>query len=152
MCTYYYLHHHHIYPCTRDIEFIIHYVYCAAATLDETSQNQLACPNIADHAQQNGGPGVDFNNPCASGGCLASPDCSLGRCRLQELNGLWKCCRCGLGGNRYPCCHHPMRKSPDTLCYHQCCQDCEADGASRAGSGQPGRGTAGGRRESQVAI
>lgn len=152
MCTYYYLHHHHMYPCNRDIEFFIHYVYCAAATFDESSRIQYACPNISDHAQQNGSPGVDFNNPCASGGCLASPDCSLGRCRLQELNGLWKCCQCGLGGNRYPCCHHPMRKSPDTLCYHQCCQGCEADGALKAGLGRSGQGAGGGRRERQVTI
>lgn len=127
MCTYYYLHHHHMPPCTRDIEFVIHYVYCSAATIDESSQTWHACANITYHDQQHGNPGIDFNNPCASGGCLASPACSLGRCRLEELNKLWICCQCGLGGNRYPCCHHPMKRSPDALCYHQCCQYCLPD-------------------------
>ncbi|KAF3760328.1 hypothetical protein M406DRAFT_343443 [Cryphonectria parasitica EP155] len=127
MCTYYYLHYHHIYPCTRDIEFVIHYIYCQDATFDQATQTQQPCPNISYHDQANGNPGIDFTNPCASGGCLASPDCSLGRCRLQELGGLWICCRCGFGGNRYPCCYHLMRRSPDSLCYHQCCQDCQPD-------------------------
>lgn len=137
MCTYYYLHHHHMHPCTRDIEFVIHYVYCPAATFDESSQTRHPCHDVSYHDQQNGG--IDFSNPCATGGCLASPDCSLGRCQLQELNNLWVCCQCGLGGNRYPCCHHPMKKSPDTLCYHQCCKACHPDttfGTGQAGSGQ----------------
>ncbi|ROV92873.1 hypothetical protein VSDG_06336 [Cytospora chrysosperma] len=89
MCTYYYLHHHHSAPCTRDIEFAFHYVFCPAATFDETCRKWDPCQSVSYYDQQNGNPGVDFNNPCASGGCLASAECSLGQCRLEELNGLW---------------------------------------------------------------
>lgn len=141
MCTYYYLHHHHSAPCTRDIEFAFHYVFCPAATFDETCRKWDPCQSVSYYDQQNGNPGVDFNNPCASGGCLASAECSLGQCRLEELNGLWVCCQCGLGGNTYRFCNHPMKKSPDTLCYHQCCQDCQPDNtAPHAAEGGSGSG------------
>lgn len=140
MCIYYYLHHHHSAPCTRDIEFVIHYVFCPAATLDATFQTWSACPDTSYFDEQSGSLGIDFNNPCASGGCLASPKCSRGACRLEELNGLWVCCRCGLGGNTYPVCYHPMKKSPDSLCYHKCCLGCEPDVAGGPGAGGAGTG------------
>lgn len=140
MCIYYYLHHHHSAPCTRDIEFVIHYVFCPAATLDETFQTLSACADTSYFDEQSGSLGIDFNNPCASGGCLASPKCSRGACRLEELNGLWVCCRCGLGGNTYPVCYHPMKKSPDSLCYHKCCLGCNPDVAAGSGAGRAGPG------------
>lgn len=132
MCTYSYFHHHHMYPCNRDIEYVIQYIYCPAATFDQSTQSQLACLNTSyhDHHHSNDGthvPVLDLANPCANGGCLASPDCHLGKCRLADLNGLWVCCRCGLGGNRFTSCHHPMKKSPDALCYHRCCETCLPD-------------------------
>ncbi|OIW29428.1 hypothetical protein CONLIGDRAFT_713962 [Coniochaeta ligniaria NRRL 30616] len=167
MCTYYYLHHHHIAPCTRNIDIVVHYVFCSAAgtvpvqsvdssspftatntastsvgadytsgssssnTLSATSGSQdqgqtsvqTACSNVYFDPSQS----VDYSDPCASGGCLTSPDCSSGACRLEQLNGCWTCCRCGQGGNRYRWCRHRMRRSPDTFCYHVCCGDCTAD-------------------------
>ncbi|KAB5550874.1 hypothetical protein GE09DRAFT_153005 [Coniochaeta sp. 2T2.1] len=156
MCTYYYLHHHHISPCTRDIDIVVHYVFCSAAgtatpqstdhsspfspssaasapaasaksdttTTSNSSQAvQTPCSNLYFDPSQS----VDYSDPCASGGCLASPDCSSGACRLDQLNGRWTCCRCGQGGNRYRWCRQRMRRSPDTFCYHVCCGGCTAD-------------------------
>ena len=71
--------------------------------------------------------GLDYNNPCAAGGCLVSQPCSSGQCRLEDLGGRWTCCRCSRGGNGFRWCAHPMRKVPDTLCYHVVCQGCWAD-------------------------
>lgn len=167
MCTYYYLHHHHITPCTRTIDIVVHYGFCPAATMGtapsgdssgpfstastsaaetakETSpgagssvtsgfqdlrQNQVQtpCSNLYFDPSQS----VDYSDPCASGGCLASPNCSSGACRLEQLNGRWTCCLCGRGGNRYRWCRHRMRRSPDTFCYHVCCGDCTADETSQ---------------------
>src|SRR5689334_1074077 len=133
MCTYYYLHHHHISPCTRDIDIVVHYVFCSAAGTSVTQSTdhsspfspssststpgaagktdansttaaasntshpaiQTPCSNLYFDPSQS----VDYSDPCASGGCLASPDCSSGACRLEQLNGRWTCCRCGQGGN-----------------------------------------------------
>jgi hypothetical protein len=169
MCTYYYLHHHHISPCTRDIDIVVHYVFCPAASTIPVQAADYSSPFIATstastpvlRAENRGenfpattssatsesqdqsqtpvqtpcsklyfdpSQSVDYNDPCASGGCLASPDCSSGACRLEQLNGHWACCRCGQGGNRYRWCRHRMRRSPDTFCYHVCCGDCTADG------------------------
>lgn len=84
---------------------------------------QVPCDNIYFDPSQS----VDYNDPCATGGCLASPDCTSGKCRLVQLNRHWKCCRCSRGGNRYRWCRHRMRRSPDTFCYHVCCSECTAD-------------------------
>jgi hypothetical protein len=156
MCTYYYLHHHHTEACGRAIDIVVHYVFCSAATTASapcsesftsasatsttsggttTSQSsdgqpiRVPCANLYFDPSQS----VDYNNPCATGGCLASPDCTSGACRLVELNGHWKCCRCGRGGNRYRWCRHRMRRSPDTFCYHVCCAECTADQGTEAG-------------------
>jgi len=51
---------------------------------------------------------VDYMDPCATGGCLASPECSSGGCRLEQLDGRWTCCQCGRGGNEYRWCRHRM--------------------------------------------
>jgi hypothetical protein len=155
MCTYYYLHHHHISPCTRDIDIVVHYVFCPAANTVSAQSADCSGPFTATKAENTtwSSPGttnisgtqdplpptpcsnlyfdpsqsVDYSDPCASGGCLASPDCSSGACRLEQLNGRWTCCRCGQRGNRYRWCRHRMRRSPDTFCYHVCCGDCAAD-------------------------
>ncbi|KAK0636395.1 hypothetical protein B0T17DRAFT_80562 [Bombardia bombarda] len=122
MCTYYYLHHHHVSPCNRDIDMVVHYYFCTAALVDPSTGSKHPCNNVQyDHTQN-----VDYTNPCATGGCLASPDCSSGGCRLEQLNGRWTCCKCRRGGNQYRWCHHRSRKSPDTFCYHVVCNDCKA--------------------------
>ncbi|KAG7289409.1 hypothetical protein NEMBOFW57_005780 [Staphylotrichum longicolle] len=90
---------------------------------------------------------VDTSNPCASGGCLPSPDCSSGGCRLAQLGGRWACCLCGGRGNEYRWCQHQMRTSPDTFCYHVCCEGCWADpwptnsSSSASGGSGPGSGS-----------
>lgn len=167
MCTYYYLHHHHIAPCTRDIDIIVHYVFCPAASTVSAQNVDSSTPFTArsatsrsaaraegnppgvtssaasgsqDQSQTEAGvqtpcsnlyfdpsQSVDYSDPCAWGGCLISPDCSSGACRLEQLNGRWTCCRCGQGANRYRWCRHRRRRSPDTFCYHVCCGDCTAD-------------------------
>ncbi|KAK4211047.1 hypothetical protein QBC37DRAFT_427801 [Rhypophila decipiens] len=121
MCTYHYLHHHHVSPCTRDIDMVVHYSFCPDATIDSSTGSQMPCDNVQyDYTQT-----VDYTDPCATGGCLTSPDCSSGGCRLEQLNGRWKCCKCGRGGNEYRWCCHRMRNSPDTFCYHVCCSNCK---------------------------
>ncbi|KAK0727484.1 hypothetical protein B0T26DRAFT_637442 [Lasiosphaeria miniovina] len=125
MCTWSYLHHHHLYPCTREIDMVVHYAFCRSAPVD-TAGSQLPCDNLTyDHTQA-----VDYNNPCATGGCLASPDCSSGACRLEQLNGRWICCQCNRGANEYRWCRHRRRGSPDTFCYHVCCAGCREDSRS----------------------
>ncbi|KAH9996741.1 hypothetical protein F4779DRAFT_185163 [Xylariaceae sp. FL0662B] len=32
MCTYYYLHYHHLAPCAREIEYAVEYAFCANST------------------------------------------------------------------------------------------------------------------------
>ncbi|KAI0505146.1 hypothetical protein F5B22DRAFT_628701 [Xylaria bambusicola] len=36
MCTYYYLHYHHVAPCSKGIEYAIQYSFCPNATTTET--------------------------------------------------------------------------------------------------------------------
>jgi len=114
MCNFYYLHLHHLDTCTRRIEFVVNYDFCASAVVDPATSQQKPCQALFyDHGRS----GVlDYDNPCASGGCLASPDCSSGACRLEQLNGRWLCCRCGRGGNTQNWCRHPLKRSPDTFC------------------------------------
>lgn len=129
MCLFYYLHHHHIPPCYRDVDIVVHYIFCNHSAVDAATGVQLPCANVSyDHTQSS----VDYNNPCASGGCLASPDCSSGACRLAQLNGRWICCQCERGGNTLRWCFHPMKTSPDTFCYHVCCSDCAPDASDEA--------------------
>ncbi|KAL0466039.1 hypothetical protein QR685DRAFT_536741 [Neurospora intermedia] len=45
MCTYHYLHHHHIPPCPKDLYFVIHYLFCSDATIDFTTGNRQPCSN-----------------------------------------------------------------------------------------------------------
>lgn len=70
---------------------------------------------------------IDYANPCATGGCLVSPGCTAGSCRLEDLGGRWICCQCFRGGNTFRWCAHPMKKVPDTMCYHVVCEHCCAD-------------------------
>ncbi|KAI1499557.1 hypothetical protein F5X99DRAFT_273286 [Biscogniauxia marginata] len=156
MCTYYYLHYHHVSPCTRDVDYAVHYSFCANATTmteasgtsplsghpttaaiandsgaigvgNEQSVVQQPCAALTYAPEYNPVEGIDYNNPCATGGCLVSQQCSSGGCRLQDLGGRWTCCRCHRGGNTFRWCVHPMKKVPDALCYHVICQDCQAD-------------------------
>ncbi len=136
MCTYYYLHRHHTPPCRRPIDYVLHYGFCHMATRDGAAAGAgglLPCAALVFDPGQS----VDCGNPCALGGCTPSPDCSSGACRLADLNGVWICCQCRRGGNLFRWCGHRMRSSPDTLCYHVCCQSCEPDaaGAAQAGGG-----------------
>lgn len=196
MCTYYYLHYHHVSPCTREIDYTLQYDYCENSTMvrpapssaghtrssrsaraysnqtqstssqmgpasslssssapASTSARSMALSSQAHqqhHAAQgsaaenvripclvvtpatdfglaDGGCVMDYANPCATGGCLVSAGCSSGSCRLEDLGGRWVCCRCCRGGNTFRWCAHPMRKVPDTMCYHTVCGECWAD-------------------------
>ncbi len=187
---YYYLHYHHVEPCRRNVEYALHYSYCANSTIElaagptpfagpagalpgpnhrnnNINDNDGNSSNDHHHHQQLqlaqqpcgeltyapeyynavggggvgigvgvggvGGEGTSYsengndNNPCATGGCLVSQHCSSGGCRLEDLGGRWTCCKCQRGGNTYRWCVHPMKKVPDTLCYHVVCQGCRAD-------------------------
>ncbi len=119
---------HHIPPCTRPTETEPRYVYCPQATTDATTKEQQACGSQTYDDSQGW---FDFDNPCSSSPCLLSTKCSAGGCRLEQLSGRWKCCRCQRGGNGYTHCQQPMRSSPDTFCYHVCCADCGADPVAR---------------------
>ncbi|KAK1835903.1 hypothetical protein QBC39DRAFT_388377 [Podospora conica] len=122
MCYYYYGHHHHLPPCTRDIDIAVYYSFCRAATVDAAGTQQPCSYLQYDDTQI-----IDYQDPCATGGCMPSPECETGGCRLLQLNGRWKCCQCRRGGNEGRMCRHPMRGSPDTFCYHNCCPNCQAD-------------------------
>ncbi|KAI1637590.1 hypothetical protein F4809DRAFT_640449 [Biscogniauxia mediterranea] len=146
MCTYYYLHYHHVAPCARPIDYAVHYTFCGHAAAPAPSgnnnnnnnnpdnhhhqQGQSPCAALAYDPASTGAGGMEAAG-CAAGEtgcCLVSQQCSSGGCRLQDLGGRWTCCRCRRGGNTFRWCVHPMRKVPDTLCYHVVCQDCQADG------------------------
>ncbi|KAL8377452.1 hypothetical protein RB595_008234 [Gaeumannomyces hyphopodioides] len=154
MCTYYYLHHHHLAPCARPVDIVVSYAYCQDATdvcypehataaaagglsnsQQQQQQQQQPCQKLYfDPAQSV----LDYSDPCASGGCLASPECASGACRLEDLGGRWMCCACRRRGNRFRWCRHPKRKSPDTFCYHTCCHNCTRDPATGDGDGDGG--------------
>ncbi|KAI1076682.1 hypothetical protein F5B20DRAFT_584102 [Whalleya microplaca] len=141
MCTYYYLHYHHLAPCAREIEYAVQYAFCVNSTYtpahhhhtrplgnDEGQQGvQQPCEALTYAPECNPTEGIDYNDPCATGGCLVSQQCSSGGCRLEDLGGSWVCCQCARGGNTYRWCVHPMRKIPDALCYHAVCQNCRSD-------------------------
>ncbi|KAH6655188.1 hypothetical protein BKA67DRAFT_534122 [Truncatella angustata] len=176
MCTYYYLHYHHIAPCARDIDYSLQYDFCENSTIVRSvpspsstarnanigsNQNRAAAPfspssttttsapsttahrprtPVIDyiqqpcasltHASEYNTPAemIDYSNPCATGGCLLSSGCTSGQCRLEDLGGRWVCCCCLRGGNAFRWCAHPMKKVPDTMCYHTVCEGCWADG------------------------
>lgn len=72
---------------------VVHYSYCpdAIATSDG---GLLPCNNPAQwdettQAAMMVGLAGDYDDPCATGGCLVSPDCSSGGCRVGELGGRW---------------------------------------------------------------
>jgi hypothetical protein len=48
----------------------------------------------------------------ATGGCLMSPDCESGACRLALLGGRWMCCQCGGRGNGETWCEYCSTSSP----------------------------------------
>ncbi|KAK2069450.1 hypothetical protein P8C59_004032 [Phyllachora maydis] len=149
MCTWYYLHHHHLPPCPRPIDIVVHWVFCADAPASASSLSPMsvsgprppACAGpaprdpCANTRHDAGAPPLNPSSPCASGGCLVSPACTSGACRLAQLRGRWRCCACGRGGNEYRWCRHRMPKCPDTFCYHLCCGACVADPAA---DGRPG--------------
>ncbi|CAJ2510522.1 Uu.00g133310.m01.CDS01 [Anthostomella pinea] len=144
MCTYYYLHYHHMAPCTREVEYALHYYFCPNSTTEAPGSSplgpvdgsnmegtdqlvQLPCDDLTYAPEYNPIEGIDYNNPCATGGCLLSQQCSSGGCRLEDLGGRWVCCKCERGGNSFRWCVHPMKRIPDTLCYHVVCHNCRAD-------------------------
>ncbi|KAK8036104.1 hypothetical protein PG993_008718 [Apiospora rasikravindrae] len=105
----------------------------AAASNNHHSHSQ----NGTSNSNTGGGSETvfDYNNPCATGGCLFSQGCGSGQCRLEQLGGRWVCCRCRRGGNSFRWCAHPMRRVPDTLCYHTVCLGCWADQGHDPGQG-----------------
>jgi hypothetical protein len=154
MCTYYYLHYHHVAPCARGVEYAVHYSFCENSTMEalphdnsplglggslhlmglgggsaaeEEQLVQQPCDELAHAPEYDPAVGIDYANPCAAGGCLVSQHCASGGCRLEELGGRWVCCRCSRGGNTFRWCVHPMRKVPDALCYHVVCRNCRID-------------------------
>ncbi|OTA98316.1 hypothetical protein M426DRAFT_70034 [Hypoxylon sp. CI-4A] len=140
MCTYYYLHYHHLAPCTREIEYVSYYSFCPNSTWEASDQTTMSFSGVgnAESSQQwiqqpcealTFAPieGLDYGNPCASSGCLISQQCSSGACRLEDLGGNWICCQCHRGGNTLRWCVQPMKKIPDALCYHAICQSCLPD-------------------------
>ncbi|KAI1110590.1 hypothetical protein F5Y14DRAFT_454907 [Nemania sp. NC0429] len=165
MCTYYYLHYHHVAPCARGVEHAVHYSFCENSTVaaipnNNNNNNALAlrpvsasvpvsmsmsmsmsmgagpgdyqlvqqpCDELTHAPEYDPAVGIDYANPCATGGCLVSQHCASGGCRLDELGGRWICCRCSRGGNTFRWCVHPMRKVPDALCYHVVCRNCRMD-------------------------
>ncbi|AEO56699.1 hypothetical protein MYCTH_2057234 [Thermothelomyces thermophilus ATCC 42464] len=127
MCHWSYSHHHHLPPCTQPIEMVVNYNYCQDAVADPVTGEVMPCKYTYfgdDAAMINQ---VDYDDPCATGGCLISPACESGVCRLAQLGGRWACCRCGGRGNEYRWCQHRLRASPDTFCYHVCCDACRPD-------------------------
>ncbi|KAL2268906.1 hypothetical protein VTJ83DRAFT_3752 [Remersonia thermophila] len=137
MCTWSYAHYHHLPPCNRSIEMAVNYSYCQFATKDPTTGGFIPCESTHfgdDVALLNQ---IDYNDPCAIGGCLISPDCHMGVCRVAQLGGRWICCQCGGQGNESRQCMHRMRSSPDTFCYHEICEGCRADPAGAALSASP---------------
>ncbi|TLS25205.1 hypothetical protein PpBr36_07911 [Pyricularia pennisetigena] len=165
MCTSYYVHYHHLPTCYRPIHIALEYAFCPAATEAATTttttstsspqqQGTAAAAAAASQDYQDGQQqrrqqrqpcqalhhdpwaSVDLADPCAAGGCFSvSPECGSGLCRLNDLGGCWACCSCGRGGNTYRWCRHMMKKSPDTFCYHTCCETCTADPVSGGGGG-----------------
>ena len=143
MCTYYYLHFHHVHPCIRPANYTVEYSFCSQATIlgnpngagQNNRQQQVEkqpCAALTYAADLSSLPGmgtefVDHSDPCSIGGCFVNQYCSSGGCRLEEVGGVWVCCHCRRGGNMYRCCQHPMKKVPDTLCYHMVCERCWAD-------------------------
>lgn len=127
MCTYCYLHHHHVPPCTRAPDIVVHWDFCPNAVKNpsRSSNGTKTLPCGQNHFDFVGS--IDADNPCASGGCLVSPTCSSGTCRLEALGGRWRCCVCERGGNGLTWCGHKMRASPDTFCYHRVCERCTTD-------------------------
>lgn len=99
----------------------------ASAQAPEYVQQPCASLMYAPEYNLAEGSMIDYANPCATGGCLMSPGCSSGTCRLEDLGGRWVCCRCSRGGNTFRWCAHPMKKVPDTMCYHVVCNGCWAD-------------------------
>jgi hypothetical protein len=137
MCTYYYLHHHHLPPCTRPTDMVVEYSFCPSARTDPSTGTRQPCANV--HRDPTVQSVLDPDNLCAGGGCLASPDCSSGACRLAQLGGRWVCCQCGRGANEYRWCRHRPRRSPDTFCYHVCCANCKPDPRAPSSSSKKGR-------------
>ncbi|KAI1312911.1 hypothetical protein F5Y03DRAFT_390613 [Xylaria venustula] len=158
MCTYYYLHYHHVAPCSKGVEYAVQYSFCPNSTTDTFSTSPLGpnasasasastssaggrggeggegtevvqqpCPMLTHAPEYDPVQGIDYTNPCATGGCLLSQHCVSGGCRLDELGGRWACCRCRRGGNTFRWCVHRVRKVPDALCYHVVCRNCRAD-------------------------
>ncbi|KAH8841590.1 hypothetical protein MCOR27_000583 [Pyricularia oryzae] len=162
MCTSYYVHYHHLPTCSRPIDIALEYTSCPAATEATTSTTSSPTQRqqgaTATHDNQDGQQrrqqrqpcedlhhdpwaSVDLADPCMAGGCFAvSPECGSGLCRLNDLGGRWACCSCGRGGNTYRWCRHKMKKSPDTFCYHTCCENCTADPVGGGGGDSEGSG------------
>ncbi|KAI0490193.1 hypothetical protein F4859DRAFT_183 [Xylaria cf. heliscus] len=148
MCIYYYLHYHHTAPCSKSIEYAVHYTFCANSTMEPMMESPVSnnrhspsssggrgecqlvqhpCEYLTRAPEYDPAYGFDYANPCATGGCLESQHCASGGCRLDELGGRWVCCRCSRGGNTFRWCVHPVRKVPDSLCYHVVCRNCRMD-------------------------
>ncbi|KFG78966.1 hypothetical protein MANI_012042 [Metarhizium anisopliae] len=124
MCICTILHYHHAPPCPRPVIFTTHYLYCPDAIVNPVTNEILSpCSNTSYKPS----PGIDYPDPCSTGGCLISPLCSTGTCRLEDLNGLWVCCQCDRGGNQFRTCTNRKWACPDTFCYHKICQGCRPD-------------------------
>ncbi|KAI0814692.1 hypothetical protein GGR55DRAFT_632798 [Xylaria sp. FL0064] len=137
MCKLHVLHYHHKQPCNKGIEFDEKYEYCqnakeelvsrppsrtaAAADRDYEVKVTGPCKNIAFV------PEYGFSNPCWAGDCETLEDCERDGCRLKELGGRWRYCRCRGRGNTFVYCPNPRKNGRSALCYHTVCNGCETD-------------------------
>ncbi|KLU85701.1 hypothetical protein MAPG_04722 [Magnaporthiopsis poae ATCC 64411] len=110
MCTYYYLHYHHLAPCTRPIDIALSYAFCQDATsiISSSEQQQTTAASTA-------------------AGSRTSSSSQQQQQQQQPCQELY-----------FDPSHSPAyrkRKSPDTFCYHTCCHNCTRDAAATGGGG-----------------
>ena len=112
MCIREHVMSHHNPSCGRGIHAIPRWTYCEYAVRDPSTHQPLnECGRVID-------VGVGEERWVIDG------DCEAGKCRLEDLGYLWRCCQCGFGGNREVLCKRPLA---DTFCYHKVCIYCTAD-------------------------
>ncbi|KAI1822757.1 hypothetical protein F4861DRAFT_374776 [Xylaria intraflava] len=127
MCIYYYLHYHHVPPCDRPMEFVVHYSFCPNAKTEAfTSPLSSAVPGAATeqahghgNSNSNGNSNSDgdgdgqYQQPCdqlapapecdpAMGADYTNP-CAAGGCLMSQHCASGGCRLEELGG-RWSCC------------------------------------------------
>ncbi|KAI0418396.1 hypothetical protein F5X98DRAFT_117660 [Xylaria grammica] len=148
MCTYYYLHYHHVAPCSKGVEYAVQYSFCANSTTTGVlvpSPSPLSSSNEHHHhyhQQQDyyhhhhrhhhdGGAGVseEVQQPCAS--LTHAPEydpaqvcvdytnpCATGGCLLSQHCASGGCRLDELGG-RWACCRCGRGGNTFRWCVHR---------------------------------